>query len=223
MEAGENNIKLYYNTEREKLVMPEYGRNVLGMVEYLKTIEDKDKRTEQANAVIKVMETLNPQVHQEDNYQQKLWDHLFIMADYDLDVDAPYPMPRPEDRMTKPMPLEIPNKPVKARHYGRNIESMIELIATKPDGEEKNNMIESLAIYMRQQYLIWNKDSVDEETIFHDIEKLSDYRIKVPEDISLGKVDSDMNLSRPGLNLNYNNNNNRNRGNNRGRRNFRKK
>ena len=92
--------------------------------------------------------------------------------------------------------------PIKARHYGRNIESIIDLIATEPEGEVKTAMIRSLAIYMRQQYLIWNKDSVADETIFADIEKLSDYRIKVPEGLSLSKISGDANFSRPGLGIN---------------------
>ena len=91
-------------------------------------------------------------------------------------------------------------KPLKATHYGRNSESIIDLIAEHEDGDTKTAMIRSLAIYMRQQYLIWNKDTVSDETIFQDIEKLSDYRIKVPEGIQLGRVDSGFNSSRPGIN-----------------------
>lgn len=84
---------LDYNTGREKLSMPEYGRNVLKMVEELRAIEDKDKRSEQARAIIKVMEILNPQVHSQENFEQKLWDHLFMIAGFDLDIDSPYPCP----------------------------------------------------------------------------------------------------------------------------------
>lgn len=183
--------------------MPEYGRNVLDMVERLRDIEDRAKRTEQARAVVRVMELLNPAVHAEENWERKLWDHLFIMAGYDLDVDSPYPVPAPEDRASKPMRIPLKTRAVKARHYGRNIESIIDLIAGEEDGEQKTAMIRSLAIYMRQQYLIWNKDSVADETIFQDIEKLSDYRIRVPEGISLTRIASDANFSRPGLNLDF--------------------
>ena len=204
MEALENSIKLYYNTEVEKLQMPEYGRNVLKMVEQLKEIPDKAKRTEQAYAVVKVMESLNPQVHQQENFTQKLWDHLFIIAGYDLDVDAPFPKPVPEVVNSRPDPIPLNTKPIRARHYGRNIESILDLIAKEPEGEVKTAMIRSLAIYMRQQYLIWNKDSVADETIFADIEKLSDYRIKVPEGLELTKLSLDSNFSRPGLNLGMN-------------------
>ena len=220
MEASENSIKLYYNTEVERLRMPEYGRNVLQMVEQLKDIPDKEKRTQQAYAVVKVMESLNPQVHQQENWAQKLWDHLYMIAGYDLDIDAPFPAPLPEAKAARPMVIPIDKSPVRANHYGRNIESIIDLIAGEPDGEVKTAMIRSLAIYMRQQYLIWTKDSVADATIFADIEKLSDYRIKVPEGIELTKISQDSNFSRPGMNLGMNgqnrkNNNKKNRNKNR--------
>jgi hypothetical protein len=113
---------------------------------------------------------------------------------------------------------------VKATHYGRNIESIIDLIAGEPDGEVKTAMIRSLAIYMRQQYLIWNKDSVADQTIFNDIEKLSDYRIKVPEGISLSKIADSASFSRPGMSINVGGAQQQNRGwNNKRRKNNRKK
>ena len=199
----ENPIILDYNTEREKLAMPEYGRNVLKMVEDVKRIEDRAKRSEQARAVVRVMEILNPQVHAADNWEQKLWDHLYIMAGYDLDVDSPYPMPSPEQRKSRPEIIPLKKKPIKATHYGRNIESIIDLIASEPEGEMKTAMIRSLAMYMRQQYLIWNKDSVADTTIFSDIEKLSDYRIKVPEGLTLSRISSDSNFSRPGMTIDF--------------------
>lgn len=191
---------LKYNTQRRRLNLPEYGRNVQKMIDYVKSIEDRDKRNEQARAVVKVMEILNPQVHLQENYEQKLWDHMYIISGFDLDVDSPYPAPEKEEMMTPPEMIPIKKKPVKATHYGRNIESIIDLIADTEDGEVKTGMIRSLAIYMRQQYLIWNKDSVADETIFSDIEKLSDYRIKVPEGIQLTRIASDASFSRPGLN-----------------------
>ena len=202
MNSGTNNIGLDYNTEREKLTMPEYGRNVLKMIEKLKEIPDRDKRSEQALAVVKVMEALNPQVHAQDNYEHKLWDHLYMMAGYDLDVDSPYPCPVAEEFNTDPVPIPMKGTKIKASHYGRNIEKIINLLCEVPDGDAKNEMIRSLAIYMRQQYLIWNKDSVADETIFNDIEKLSDYRIRVPDTITLSKISGDANFSRPGLGIN---------------------
>ena len=203
MEASENTIKLYYNTEVEKLVMPEYGRNVLRMVEQLRDIPDRTKRTEQAYAVVKVMESLNPQVHQQENYAQKLGDHLFMIAGYDLDVEAPYPKPIPEVVNSRPDPIPLNTKPIRARHYGRNIESILDLIAKEPEGEVKTAMIRSLAIYMRQQYLIWNKDTVADSTIFQDIERLSGGKGRVPDGMELSKLSADVSFSRPGMNLGY--------------------
>ena len=194
--------KMDYNTEREKLVMPEYGRNVLRMVEGLRDIADKGKRTEQAGAIVKVMEILNPQVHTQENYEHKLWDHLYMIAGYDLDVDSPYPCPVREDYATSPVPIPMKGSRIKATHYGRNIEKIINLLCEEPDGEVKTEMIRSLAIYMRQQYLIWNKDSVADKTIFSDIEKLSDYRLRIPEGINLSKISNDATFSRPGMGLN---------------------
>ena len=199
METKEiDTCKLLYNTERVKLYIPEYGRNVQKMVDYLKTIEDRQKRNEQARAIVKVMEIINPAVHLQDNYEQKLWDHLHIISGFDLDVDSPYPAPAPESLHEKPKMIPMAEKPIKATHYGRNIENFIELIAGMEDGEQKTSMIRTLASYMRQQYLIWNKDTVSDATIFQDIEKLSDHRIKVPEGLQLSRVDAGASYARPG-------------------------
>jgi len=203
MEANENSIKLYYNTEVEKLAMPEYGRNVLKMVEQLPLIEDKAKRSEQAAAVVRTMELLNPQVHQQEDWQHKLWDHLYMIAGYDLDIDAPFAPPLKADAASKPQPIPLKTTRVRFRHYGRNIESIVELIAGEPEGEVKTAMIRSLAIYMRQQYLIWNKDSVADETIFKDIERLSEGRVTVPEGMQLSRIAEDTTFARPTMNLGY--------------------
>lgn len=192
MENNTEQCKLLYNTERVQLLIPEYGRNVQKMVEYLKTIEDREKRNEQARAVIKVMEIINPDVHLQEDYEHKLWDHLFIIAGYDLDVDAPYPMPEPSRFAARPEPVPLNKKPIKAIHYGRNIENIVDLIAGLDEGEEKNELIRSLGIYMKYQYISWNKETVADSTIFQDIERLSDGRITIPEgmDLSVGQQHS---------------------------------
>ena len=203
MEGTElKNLGLDYNTAREKLAMPEYGRSVVKMVQQLRTIEDRDKRSEQARAVVKVMELLNPQVRTQENWEQKLWDHLYIISGFDLDIDSPYPCPVPEVFATRPVPIPMKDSKIKATHYGRNIEKIIDLPCEEPDGEVKTAMIRALATYMRQQYLIWNKDSVADETIFADIEKLSDYRLKVPEGLTLSKISNDASFARPTMSVN---------------------
>ena len=183
--------KLLYNTERVILHIPEYGRNVQKMVNYLNTIEDRVERNRQARAVIKVMETINPAVHLQDNYEQKLWDHLHIISGFTLDVDSPYPAPAPESLNEKPLQVTYNDRPVKAAHYGRNIENLIDFIAEKEDGPEKTSMLRVLAGHMRQLYISWNKETVSDEAIFQDIERLSDYRIKIPEGMQMMKHGQD--------------------------------
>ena len=175
-----------YNTQREKLQMPEYGRHVQKMIEYVASIPDKEKRNEQIQSVVQVMGTLNPQLRDINDFKHKLWDHVHVISDFKIDIDSPYPTPTRESLSTPPSAIPLHTVPVKAAHYGRNIQNMIEVIAEREDDEVKTYMIKTLASYMKQQYLIWNKDSVSEETIFNDIYKLSDGRIKVPESVHIG-------------------------------------
>ena len=132
------------------------------------------------------MGTLNPQLRDINDFKHKLWDHVQVISDFKIDIDSPYPTPTRESLSTAPSPIPLQKTPVKAAHYGRNIQNMIEVIAQREDDEVKTYMIKTLASYMKQQYLIWNKDSVSEETIFNDINKLSDGRITVPEGVHIG-------------------------------------
>lgn len=190
-----------YNTQREKLVLPEYGRHVQKMIEQVKAIKDKEKRSEQMRAVVQVMGILNPQIREVNDYKHKLWDHAQVIGGFDLDIDAPYPAPTPQQFEARPDVIALPEKPIKAACYGRNIENMIALIADREEDDIKKEMIRTLALYMRQQYLIWNKDNVVEETIFADIERLSDGKLKVPADIHLGAISQNANFSRPGISV----------------------
>ncbi|MBQ0025380.1 MAG: DUF4290 domain-containing protein [Bacteroidales bacterium] len=188
-----------YNTQRDKLILPEYGRHVQKMIEQVKAIPDREKRSEQAKAVVQVMATLNPGIRDLNDFKHKLWDHAYVIAGLDLDIDSPFPAPSASDINSRPEAIERPKTPIKAACYGRNIESMIALIADRPDDEVKKEMIKCLATYMRQQYLIWNKDNVAEETIFADIEKLSGGKLKVPEDVHLRALAQDAVFNRPGM------------------------
>ncbi len=208
-----------YNTQREKLMMPEYGRHVQEMINYVKNLPDKEKRNEQIQAVVAVMGTLNPQLRDINDFKHKLWDHVQIISDFQIDIDSPYPTPTKETLHTRPDPIPLQKSPIKAAHYGRNIQNMIEVIAAREDDEVKTYMIKTLASYMKQQYLIWNKDSVSEETIFKDIYRLSDGRITVPEDVHIGTGQTEMHVhprnNNQNRNLNFrkgkNNNNNNNK------------
>ncbi len=177
-----------YNTQREKLILPEYGRYVQEMVKKVKTIEDKQDRTRQIKAVVNVMGTLNPLLREMNDYHHKLWDHVQIISGYDLDVDAPFPVPEKETFVSKPHTIDMQRNPVKVMHYGRNIQNMVMAIAAKPEGAERDATTIALALYMRKQYLIWNKDTVADQTIFKDIEMLSGGTLKVPEGTKLSDI-----------------------------------
>lgn len=177
-----------YNTQREKLILPEYGRYIHNMVQDAKKIPDKEARTRQIKAIINAMSLLNPHLREINDYQHKLWDHVYIMADYELDVDAPFPPPLREDFVTKPHAIGAELEPVRIMHYGRNIQNMVMAIASKPEGEERDAMTMALASYMRKQYLIWNKDTVSDHTIFNDIRSLSGGTLTVPEGAKLSEI-----------------------------------
>lgn len=177
--------------------MPEYGRHVQKMIDYVISIPDKDKRNEQIRAVLNTMGILNPQLRDINDFRHKLWDHVQIISDFKIDIDSPYPIPTKETFDTRPNPIPLQRNALKEAHYGRNIQNMIEMIAEKEEGEVKYNMIKILAGYMRQQYLIWNKDTVTETVIFNDIVRLSDGRIVIPEGLHLNTLPSDAHFQQP--------------------------
>ena len=128
-----------YNTQREKLVLPEYGRHVQKMIEQVKAIEDKEKRSQQMRAVVQVMGILNPQIREFNDYKHKLWDHAHVIGGFDLDIDAPFPAPTPQQFEERPDVISLPERPIKAACYGRNIENMSALIADREEGAISQN------------------------------------------------------------------------------------
>jgi hypothetical protein len=176
-----------YNTKREKLPMPEYGRNIQKMVDHLFTIEDRDKRTRAAQAVIDVMGNLYTYLRDVAEYKHKLWDHLAIMADFKLDIDYPYDPPSPDILLGKPRTVPYNQNEIKLKHYGLITQKMIQT-AIQMEGREQHILIEQIANQMKKQYLAWNKNSVEDEKIFIDLEELSDHKLKVPRDIQLTEV-----------------------------------
>lgn len=173
-----------YNSSRKKLALPEYGRNVQNMVDYLMTIEDRDKRNKSAQNVIDVMGNLYPYLRDVPEFKHKLWDHLAIMADFKLDIDYPYDPPSPDILTEKPDTVPYNQHHIKYRHYGRTMELIIKE-AEKFEGEEREIIIEQIANHMKKSYLAWNKDAVEDEKIFGDLEELSEGRLVPRKDMQL--------------------------------------
>ena len=176
-----------YNTEREPLIIPEYGRHLQKMVNHAKTIENRDDRNKEANAIIAVMGNLQPHLRDVPDFQHKLWDQLFIIANFELDVDSPYGNPDREILERKPDSLEYPQNFPKYRFYGNNIKTMIDVANTWEEGELKEALIYSIANHMKKCFLNWNKDTVDDNVIFNHLYELSDGKINLKnteEDLS---------------------------------------
>ncbi len=166
-----------YNTDRSRLIIPEYGRNVQKMIDYCLSIEDIVIRNEQAQSIIEVMGNLNPHLRDVPDFKHKLWDQMFIMSDFKLDVDSPYPIPSKETFMERPEMIPYPEKSRKYRFYGNNLKLMINEAIKREDNDEKEALIKVLANHMKKSFLNWNKDVVDDRTIFNHLFELSHEKI----------------------------------------------
>ena len=175
-----------YNTQREQLDFAEYGRNIKKMVEYALTIEDREKRTIVARAIVNVMSQVNPQSKDVVDFKHKLWDQLFVISDFKLDVDSPYPMIKKEELAeVKPEQLNYNGNHIKYRHYGRNMERVIAKVIEYPEGEEKDKLIELIAHNLKKSYLNWNRDSVNDELIYEQFNEMTNGKLKLSEDFQL--------------------------------------
>ncbi len=166
-------MDLEYNSEREHLIIPEYGRHIQKLLNYCLTIEDNAERNKMAKAIVDVMGNLQPHLRDVPDFQHKLWDQLFIMSDYKLEVDTPYPKPEREVLQAKPTGLPYPKSASKYRFYGNNIQIMIDTALTWEEGEMKDALVYTIANHMKKCYLNWNKDTVDDEVIFRHLSELS--------------------------------------------------
>jgi hypothetical protein len=171
-----------YNSTRNKLIIPEYGRNVQKMIEYAVNTEDRNKRNQLAKIIIRVMGQINPHLRDVADFTHKLWDHLFIISDFKLDVDSPYTIPTAESFEVKPERIAYSDKKFTFRHYGRNIEIMIEHITGLEEGEKKERLIKLIAHQLKKSYLTWNRDSVDDELIVEHLKLLSKGQLKLADD-----------------------------------------
>jgi hypothetical protein len=171
--------ELEYNTEREHLIIPEYGRHLQKMINYAKARETKEERNKVTKAIISVMGNLQPHLRDVPDFQHKLWDQLFIMADFELDVESPYGMPSREVIEARPEPLKYPQNHPKYRFYGNNIKTMIDVANTWEDGELKEALAYTIANHMKKCFLNWNKDTVEDDVIFKHLFELSDGKINL--------------------------------------------
>lgn len=210
---------MQYNTQREKLIISEYGRNIQNMIKYACAIEDDAERNATAKAIVEVMATFNPQFKSIDEFQHKLYDHLIIMSDYKLKIDSPYPYPEKPKENVQEQPLPYPKRKIRAKEYGKNLELLIEKCKNIEDPEKRKSAIDVIGYYMKLAYMNWNRENINDDAIKHDITHLSDGKL-VPEAETTFESNT---FRQPGLfvpekrspvHTNRNNRNNRNKRNN---------
>ena len=166
-----------YNTTRPQLHMPEYGRIIQQLVERCKELPTKEERNEMAVAIVDFMGQRNPQLRDEENYKHKLWDHLYILSNYDLDVYSPYPFPTVEELNEKPKKMEYPKLQGDFKFYGKSILQLIDKAIELEAGDEKDALIQVIANNMKKSYNVYNKEHVQDDVIFRHLKDLSENRL----------------------------------------------
>lgn len=162
-----------YNTQREAITLKEYGRNVQKIVEYIRTVPDKAKRTELATTLIELIKQLAPVSKEAQENPQRMWDDLFIIADFNLDVDTPFGIPQRDILFKKPRKMEYPQSEVRFKHYGKNIERLVKEALKKEDPQEREDAVIYLGKLMKTFYGNWNKEILDDSVIIKDIKLMS--------------------------------------------------
>lgn len=170
---------LEYNTEREHLIIPEYGRHLQKMINHAKSIADKEERNKMAKAIISVMGNLQPHLRDVPDFQHKLWDQLFIMSNFELEADSPFEKPLEEELKARPEPLKYPQNHPKYRFYGNNIKTMIDVAVSWEDSELKSALVYTIANHMKKCFLNWNKDTVEDDVIYSHLYELSGGKINL--------------------------------------------
>ncbi|MCL1937077.1 MAG: DUF4290 domain-containing protein [Candidatus Azobacteroides sp.] len=173
---------LKYNTQEKRMPLPEYGRNIQNMVDYCVSIANREDRTRCADTIINIMGNMFPHLRDVNDFKHILWDHLAIMSNFALDIDYPYEVIKRDDLYIKPQKLPYPQGSIHYKHYGKNLEKMIRKATEYEDSEQKEYLIGLLANHMKKSFLTWNKEVVDDQKIFKDLEFLSKGHIVLDED-----------------------------------------
>ena len=184
-----------YNTARDHLVLPEYGRNVQKMVDHATTIQNKEERNKCVKTIIEFMGQMNPQLRDLKEFNHKLWDHLFIISKFQLEAESPYPLPEPKKLDERPEKMPYPKNKIKFPFYGAALENMIRYAVNQNDGRDKEIMTGMIANHMKKSYLLFNKHSVSNDTIILHLKQLSDNKLMLAKDFEFIRSSSVINKS----------------------------
>ena len=174
------NIKgLDYNTQRELLQMPEYGREIQRMIDHAVTLPTKEERLLCAKTIVKLMETKVPQIRENSGYEQTLWDHLYLMSHKQLDIDWPFDISGAEKFHDKPQPMKLPQSNVRLRHYGKLVSELLEKLKDMPEGDEREELIRLTANQMKRDLVQWGHGSIDDEKVADDMARMTDGAVQL--------------------------------------------
>jgi hypothetical protein len=182
------NIKgLDYNTHRDQLLMPEYGREIQKMVDYAVSLTDKAERQSCAQEIIRMMETKVPELHDNVDFEQTLWDHLYLMSHKQLDIDWPFDVTIAEKLQEKPKAIPLPQESIRLRHYGKLLEQLFEKLKSMPEGEERDALAYYTANQMKRNLTTWGHGSMSDEKVADDLARFTDGVIQL--DLSTMKLE----------------------------------
>ena len=174
------NIKgLDYNTQRETLLMPEYGREIQRMIDHAITLPDKEERLRCAKTIVKLMATKVPQIRDNNDFEQTLWDHLYLMSHKQLDIEWPFDISEAEKFHNKPQPMQLPQGDIRLRHYGRLVCELLNKLKEMPEGAERNELIRLTANQMKRDLIQWGHGSMDDEKVADDMARLTDGAVQL--------------------------------------------
>jgi len=166
---------LDYNTKREQLLLPEYGREIQRMIDHAVSLPDKGERLKCAKTIVRLMETKVPQIRENNDYEQTLWDHLYLMSHKQLDIDWPFDVSQAEKFLNKPEALHLPQGGIRLRHYGKLVCDLLERLKEMPDGEERDELIRLTA----SDLSLWGHGSTEDEKVADDMARLTDGAIQL--------------------------------------------
>ena len=182
---------LDYNTQRKKLILPEYGREIQSMVDYAVSLPDKNERQYCAETIISIMDSMYPQNRDNADHLQKLWDHLALMSNFKLDIDWPFDVSQAQKIQTKPEPLAYPMNKISVRHYGNMVFELFEKLKTMSPGEERDELLRITARQMKSNLMQWGHGSTDNEKVISDLARFTDGAIQLdPETFKFDKYPS---------------------------------
>lgn len=168
-----------YNTTRGPLMISEYGRNLQNMILHITTLEDREQRTRMARTLVNILAVMNPDLREQVDLKHKLYDHLHLMSNFTLDIDSPYPIPPRPEEAPAPRALPYTQENIRLRPYGKYIQRIIEKAVEYEEGEEKDELVRTIANNLKKMYLNWNRDSVNDELIHEHLSLLSGAKLKL--------------------------------------------